>query len=174
MYSILATADNDSLLQGQSTILHAITDTTLTVHWTPSAGMNNPNSFNPPVSPEHTTTYTVSILDSAGCPKTSSITIYVRSIKCNAEDIFVPNTFTPDGDGKNDMLFVRGNEISELFFAVYNRWGQLLFQTTDITKGWDGTFKGMKVDPAVFAWYIKAKCYNGSEMKKQGNVTLIR
>jgi hypothetical protein len=49
-----------------------------------------------------------------------------------------------------------------------------VFETKDIHKGWDGTYKEMKADPAVFAWYLTAKCYNGSEIKKQGNTTLIR
>ena len=95
-------------------------------------------------------------------------------MKCNDLNVFVPNTFTPNGDNEDDVLFVRSNELIELYFAVYNRWGQLVFETTDITKGWDGMYKGMKADPAVFAWYLHAKCYNGDEIKKKGNTTLIR
>lgn len=171
---LTATVDDDTLDQGQSTIIHAITDTTLQITWSPSAGLSNPSSFNPIATPEHTTTYTVTITNSAGCAVTAAVTIYVVSMKCNTEDVFVPNTFTPNNDGQNDILFVRGNELTELYFGVYNRWGELVFETTDITKGWDGIYKGMKVDPAVFAWYLKAKCYNGNELKKQGNVTLIR
>ncbi len=174
LYSISASASPDTILQGQTSILHAHTDTTLTVTWTPAAGMNNSHLFNPTVSPETTTVYTVSILDSAGCPKTAEVTVYVKSIKCNASDIFVPNTFTPNGDGSNDVLYVRGNEIKEVYFAVYNRFGQMVFETRDLTKGWDGFYNGMKEDPAVFAWYINAKCFNGDEVKKKGNVTLIR
>jgi gliding motility-associated-like protein len=61
-----------------------------------------------------------------------------------------------------------------LYFAVYDRWGELMFETTDINVGWDGTYKKIKSDPAVFAWYLRAKCYNGEEIKRKGNVTLIR
>ena len=166
--------DDDTLDQGQSTTIHAITDTTLQVTWTPSVGLSNSNSFNPIATPESTTTYTVTISNSAGCVVSATVTIYVISMKCNTADVFVPNTFTPNGDGQNDVLFVRGNELTELYFAVYNRWGEMVFETTDITKGWDGIFKGMQVDPAVFAWYLKAKCYSGNELEKKGNVTLIR
>jgi len=172
--SLSAITDKDTILEGQSTVIHAITDTTLTILWSPAASLNDPNSFNPAASPIVTTTYTVTIADSSGCAKSATVTIYVKSIKCNAEDIFVPNTFTPNGDGKNDVLYVRGNEIKELYFAVYNRWGELLFQTTDLKKGWDGTYKSRSADPAVFAWYLKAKCFSGYEVKKKGNVTLIR
>jgi gliding motility-associated-like protein len=172
LYSIVATADKDSLFHGESTILHAITDSVVKVTWLASSGVKITDSANVIVTPETTTTYTVSILESSGCPKSAILTIYV--IECDPATIFVPNTFTPNGDGKNDILYVRGNEITELYFAVYNRWGQLVFETTDITKGWNGIYNGIKADPAVFAWYLRGKCFNGEMLEKKGNVTLIR
>lgn len=174
IYAISASSDDDTIAEGQSTTLHAITDSILTVNWSPSADMSNPNSFNPSVSPTVTTTYYVSILDSAGCPKRDSVTVYVVSQKCEDEDVFVPNTFTPNGDGINDFLFVRGNNVKKIYFAVYNRRGELIFETNTITKGWDGMYQGRKSDPDVFAWYIKATCYSDLELEKKGNVTLIR
>lgn len=174
IYPLTVTADQDSLLEGESTVLHAITDTNFVVNWTPAGGLSDPHSHNPVATPLQTTTYTASILDSAGCPKLVSITIYVQSNQCKTQDIFVPNTFTPNGDGQNDILYVRSNVIQELYFAVYNRWGELVYETTDITKGWNGIYKGMKADPAVFAWYLRAKCFNGDEIKAKGNTTLIR
>lgn len=174
IYSLSATADSDTIGQGSSTVIHAITDTNFTVHWTPIEGVSNSISFNPTVSPSETTTYTVSIMDSTGCPRTASITIYVVSMQCRPDDVFVPNTFTPNNDGENDVLYVRSNAVSELYFAVYNRWGQMMFETKDISKGWDGFYNGMKVDPAVFAWYLRARCFNGDEIRKKGNTTLIR
>lgn len=173
-FPLSATADNDSIFSGSSTVIHAITDTTLAIIWTPTTGVSNPSSFNPTVSPTTTTTYTVTIVDSSGCPKYATITIYVLSTQCDPTDVFVPNTFTPNGDGQNDILYVRGNMITEMYFAVYNRWGELVFETTKQNVGWDGTYKGMKADPAVFAWYLRAKCYNGEELKRQGNTTIIR
>jgi gliding motility-associated-like protein len=174
VYTLTATTSADTIGEGTSTTIHAISNSNSSVHWTPTTGINNPNSLNPVVSPEETTTYTVSILDSTGCPKTASVTVYVVSMKCSTDNVFVPNTFTPNGDGENDVLYVRSNDIDDLYFAVYNRWGQMVFETTDITKGWDGTYNGMKADPAVFAWYLRAKCFNGNELKRKGNTTLIR
>lgn len=173
-FLLSATADDDTLSAGETTIIHAITDTTLTIIWSPASSLSNPSSFNPIASPTQTTTYTVTIIDSLGCPKTATVTIYVVSMQCDPADVFVPNTFTPNGDGQNDILYVRGNMITEMYFAVYNRWGELVFETTKQNVGWDGTYKGMKADPAVFAWYLRAKCYNGDELKKQGNTTVIR
>lgn len=174
VYPLSVTADHDSIMQGENTTLHAVTDTNFTVIWTPQAGLSNAHAHNPVATPNETTTYTASILDSAGCPQRVSITIYVLNSHCNPTEVFVPNTFTPNGDGENDILYVRSNAVEELYFAVYNRWGQMVFETNDIKKGWDGTYNGMKADPAVFAWYLHAKCFNGDEMNKKGNTTLIR
>jgi gliding motility-associated-like protein len=175
LYTITASADKDTLLQGQSTTIRVHTDSTLLVHWQASSGVNLPPYFNVPVEPETSTTYTVSILENvAGCAESALVSIFIHPKECDAANVFVPNTFTPNGDGKNDVLFVRGNLITELYFAVYNRWGQLVFETTDINKGWSGIYNNMKADPAVFAWYLKAKCFNGETLEKKGNVTLIR
>ncbi|MES2591257.1 MAG: PKD-like domain-containing protein [Bacteroidota bacterium] len=174
LYTIVASTDTDTLIEGESTTIHAITDSTLDVYWSPAISLNNSTSFNPIATPEITTTYTVSILDSVGCPKTGSVTIYVMSKECDPADVFVPNTFTPNGDGNNDVLYVRGKELRTLYFAVYNRRGELIFETTDITKGWDGVYKEKKSDPDIFAWYLSGECFNGDKMKSKGNVTLIR
>lgn len=173
-FPLTATVDDDTIGAGSTTIIHAITDTTIAILWSPAATLSNPNAYNPIASPQTTTTYTVTIVDSAGCPKTATVTVYVMSMECDPADVFVPNTFTPDSDGNNDVLYVRGNEITSLYFAVYNRWGELVFETTDLKKGWNGMYKGAKADPAVFAWYLKAKCFSGNQMEKKGNVTLIR
>lgn len=169
-----ATADRDTIVNGETTNIHALTDKALKVHWLPTTGVENPNAYDTKVSPTTTTTYTVMINDSTGCTKMDTVTIYVVSNECEQANIFVPNTFTPNGDGQNDVLYARSNVVTTIYFAVYNRWGELMFETTDLKKGWDGVYKGMKADPAVFAWYVKGKCYNGKEFFKKGNVTLIR
>ena len=174
LYTIDATADNDTIVEGESTTLHALTDTSLVVIWNPSSEVSNQNNLNPSVSPATTTTFVVSILDSVGCPRMDSITVYVVSNKCEEESVFVPNTFTPNGDGKNDILYVRGNTLKKIYFAVYNRRGELIFETEDINKGWDGTYAGKVADPDVFAWYLRATCFSNAELTSKGNVTIIR
>lgn len=173
-FPLFVKVDKDTLLEGESTMLHAITDTTLTVNWNPDKTLSSTTVYNPIATPAKTTTYTVVISDSSGCNKQEQVTIYVFPSKCTTQNVFVPNTFSPNGDGKNDILYVRSNALLELYFAVYDRWGELMFETTDINVGWDGTYKKIKSDPAVFAWYLRAKCYNGEEIKRKGNVTLIR
>jgi gliding motility-associated-like protein len=172
--ALAATADKDTLLSGEFTKIHALVDTTLKILWSPVTGVENPNAYTTKVTPKVTTTYTVTIIDSMGCSRTASVTIYVINMECGQDAAFVPNTFTPNSDGKNDVLYVRSNNLTDAYFAVYNRWGELIFETRDLSKGWDGTYKGVKVDPAVFAWYLKGTCNNGNEFFKKGNVTVIK
>ena len=100
--------------------------------------------------------------------------VVVLLTPCKESNIFIPNAFSPNNDGKNDVLFVRGNYITKLYFAVYDRWGQKVFETKDMSKGWDGTFKGKRIDPAVFGYYLEGECEGGDKFFKKGNVTLLR
>lgn len=169
-----ATADKDTITSGESTKIHAFVDTTLKILWSPETDLENPTTYTTNVTPKVTTTYTVTILDSIGCARTASVTVYVISTACDQSIAFVPNTFTPNSDGKNDLLYVRSNDLTEIYFAIYNRWGEMVFETKDLRRGWDGTYKGMRVDPAVFAWYLKGICNNGNKFFKKGNVTILR
>jgi len=100
--------------------------------------------------------------------------VEVRELICDEPDIFVPNTFTPNGDGQNDILFVRGRNIASLEFLVFDRWGELVFTTNDAAHGWDGTFQGRPVDPAVFVYHLTAYCLDGQRYFTKGNVTVVR
>ena len=114
-------------------------------------------------------------IDPHGCVfPVSSVTIYVIAPDCNENTVFVPNTFTPNGDGRNDVLYARSAFVTELYFTVYDRWGQQVFATNDINKGWDGIFNGKPCNPDVFGYYLTFKCNDGRESFKKGNVTLIR
>ncbi|HMR42869.1 MAG TPA: gliding motility-associated C-terminal domain-containing protein, partial [Saprospiraceae bacterium] len=84
------------------------------------------------------------------------------------------NAFTPNDDDVNDVLFVRGLFIDEVYFAVYNRWGEKVFESNALADGWDGTYKGKKVDPDVYGYYLRVKCFNGQDFFKKGNVSVLR
>lgn len=104
--------------------------------------------------------------------------VSVTCLNCDSvppdNNIFIPDAFSPNGDGNNDKLFVRGNNIQELYFAVYDRWGEKVFETTDKNNGWDGTYKGSTLSNAVFVYYCKGKYTDGLEFKQKGDVTLVR
>lgn len=109
-----------------------------------------------------------------GCKKSDTIYIYVKEIVCGEPDIFIPNAFTPNADNTNDNLYVRGNNIEEFVFRIYDRWGELMFETSDQSVGWDGTYKGKECDPAVYDYYFEATCIDQEKFFKKGNITLIR
>lgn len=164
--------NNDTIFKGDFTQLN-VTPNGYNYNWTPGESLNNPNSQFPNASPTETTTYIVSI-NGNGCSKTDTVIVYVREIICDEPYIFVPNAFTPDGDGINDILYVRGHPNSEIVFRVYDRWGELVFESFEINFGWNGIFNGKESDPAVFDYYLEVLCPGDETFFKKGNVTLIR
>jgi gliding motility-associated-like protein len=86
----------------------------------------------------------------------------------------VPNAFSPNGDGKNEILFVKGFGVETLIFRVYNRWGQLVFETNDLNKGWNGEYKGVAQEQDVYVFELDVVFENKETFKKKGNITLIR
>ena len=88
--------------------------------------------------------------------------------------VYVPNVFSPNGDGFNDILMVRGKAVAEMQFIIYDRWGEKVFETTDINAGWDGTYKGEPMNLAVFVYMLTGKYKNGEAIDEKGNFTLLR
>jgi gliding motility-associated-like protein len=142
--------------------------------WAPSSDMTTPNQPNTIVTPDTTTTYTVTVTDTYGCVKSDTVTIAVQPITCSTPFVFIPNSFTPNGDGVNDVLYVRSDILEECYFVVYNRWGEKIFETRDNTFGWDGTFHGQECPRATYDWYFKGTCKDGDETEMKGSVTLLR
>jgi gliding motility-associated-like protein len=145
-----------------------------TYAWAPSAGLSCTNCINPVASPTVTTTYTVTITDSANCVSIDSVTIIVNE-ECGT--VYVPTAFSPNGDKENDMLFVRGGCITDLDFIVYDRWGNKIFETQNQSIGWDGTYKGQPMNTGTYVYYLQAiTSKNGvpGNVTKKGNVTLVR
>ena len=169
-----ATVDKDSILKGEGTTLH-VTPATWNVQWSPAQYVNDPLSVNPVATPPVTTQFAVTLqANSSNCVSSDTVTIWVYDVQCNEKDIYIPNVFTPNTDGKNDILYVRGNNIKELYFTIYDRWGEKVFETTDQNKGWNGEYKNMSADPAVFVYYLKVKCAGEKEFFTKGNITVIR
>ena len=171
---VVAWADNYVVYNDESTIIRTIDGDNYTYNWAPTETLNDYTLQNPTASPKVTTMYTVTVTDEYGCKNIDTVLITVKELICGEPYIYVPNAFTPNGDGKNDILYAYGDIIDELYFAVYDRWGELMFETEDISKGWDGTYMGKKLDPAVFVYYIKAICRDKETFIKRGNVTLLR
>lgn len=128
------------------------------------------------IHPSHlykrTGTYKVCLVarSAEGCTDTAC-----KTVSADIQTLLdVPNAFSPNGDGANDILFVRGGAIETLNFKIFNRWGQLVFESSSLEVGWDGTFNGKDAEMDAYGYVVTATFIDGSSTRKQGNVTLLR
>lgn len=145
--------------------------------WTPSDSLSCADCPNPMVRPYATTTYTLKALSDYGCSDSDDVTIVVF---CDQSQLFIPNTFTPNGDGQNDYFFPQGNGVSKIkSMIIYNRWGQKVYEKTNFDvnvreQGWDGTLNGSELSPDTYVYVIEANCDNGEVVFWKGDVTIIK
>jgi gliding motility-associated-like protein len=143
--------------------------------WSPATALNNPEIPNPVAVYDgslESVRYQVVVNNEAGCTDTTYV--QVRIFKTEPR-IFVPSAFTPNGDNNNDIFRPIAAGISRIeFFRVFNRWGELVFSTTENGKGWDGRIKGQEQASGTYVWVVKGIDYTGKEFFAKGTVTLIR
>lgn len=138
--------------------------------WFPPLGLSNADVSNPSISPKVNTRYVVNGRNEAGCFAIDSVDVLVM----NDGYIKLPNAFTP-GSRNNGTFKIIKRGIADLkTFAVYNRWGTKVFETSDINQGWDGTFNGEAQPVGAYVYTVEAVSAAGNRITKQGNVTLIR
>lgn len=171
----LGVAPDFEILKGDSAFLDNSTGLFDTIIWEPAAGLTCTDCASPWAMPDSTTTYTVTVIDSLGCTNTKTVLVTVVE-KCDPEQIFVGNGFTPNGDGVNDIAFARLQGLKRLVvFRIFDRWGDLVFETNDPLIGWDGKNSGGKqLNSGVYVYIVEAECYSGSILTKTGNVTIIK
>ncbi|WP_176112877.1 PKD domain-containing protein [Sediminibacterium ginsengisoli] len=155
--------------------LRAISATGRSFLWTPSYGLNNASIANPVAvltSESDLIKYKVRATDLNGCYGEDELTVTVYK---TLPEIFIPSAFTPNGDGRNDLLRPLTAGISQLiYFRIYNRWGQLVFSTSELGKGWDGTFDGVKQPSGTYVYMAEALDYTGRNLSRKGTCVLIR
>ncbi len=145
----------------------------LSYTWTPGADLSCTNCAFPTSTSTNNVTYTVSIRDALGCfTSTNTYKIIVEP----KSTVDVPTAFTPNGDGINDIIYVDGWGIKKLkFFRIFNRWGQLLFESNDIKIGWDGTFNGVPQNMETYVYQVSCETYIDKDaVLKTGSFKLIR
>ena len=167
-----------SICPGDSTLLVVIPSggTDYSYEWEPAGSLSNPFDSTTYAFPVETTTYIVTVTaTNTNCTATSEVTVAVMSGECVEPYIFVPKAFTPNNDGNNDFFRVRGVNIKEIYFVVFDRWGEKVYETNDPAHtGWDGTFNGRELTPDAYGWYLRATCGNGAVYESKGNVTLLK
>lgn len=152
-------------------------DDIVKVEWWPVNYLNCVDCLTPTTSPKTSINYTVTATNNYGCKALDEINI---KMVCESGVTWLPNTFTPNNDGQNDIFYVRGKGIKTIkSFRIYNRWGQLVFERSnfgveDPTSGWDGKVNGVAVNPDVFVYVAEMVCDTNEDFTLKGNVMLLR
>ncbi|MGZ5286284.1 MAG: PKD domain-containing protein, partial [Flavisolibacter sp.] len=145
--------------------------------WTPDETLNCNDCPQPIASPKFNTNYTVAFVDSNGCRNTGQVQIVVI---CKDANVFIPNTFSPNGDGSNDVFYVRGRGLDRVkSLRIFNRWGEVVFEqqqfpVNDPAFGWNGKYKGNKPIPDVYVYQVEVFCDNSQLIRFEGNIALIQ
>lgn len=146
--------------------------------WTPAdSTLTCSDCPRPIATPVVTTTYSVSASTIEGCTGYASVTI---KLLCQSDQVFIPNTFTPNGDGNNDRFYVSGKGLGLIKrMAIYNRWGELVHEAYNVypnnpAVGWDGTFRGEVLAPDVYIYVLDVVCSTGEPFTFRGDISLVR
>lgn len=154
---------------GESTFLNGMGE--IGYFWTPSQGLSDTTIADPEAMPLITTEYILSTFSEENCEASDSVRIIVE----NVFEVIIPTAFTPNGDGLHDNIGIKTRGLETLYtFAIFNRWGQKVFETNDQNQRWDGTFNQNPQELGVYVYYIRAEKFLGGEFIAQGNITLIR
>lgn len=166
-----------TIVNGKTTVLVASGKNISSFLWMPGESLSCDKCADPVASPQRTTTYTVVVYTDKKCTDTDDVLVRVI---CDQSQVFIPNSFTPNGDGANDVFYPRGTGIDNVkTFRIYNRWGEIVYERNaininDKTNGWDGTFKGQPLPPDIFVYFIEATCMSGELLQWKGDISIVR
>jgi gliding motility-associated-like protein len=164
------------VLPGAFVQLKADTTHARSIGWDPASDLSCEACIDPGVTVYNTVTYTATVYNH-GCKAMDDITI---TVSCDANNIFMANTFTPNNDGNNDIFFPQTPGFDKIkLFRVYNRWGQMLheasnFNSNDPKFGWDGSYNGTPQSPDVYVYYLETSCPDGERVFKKGDISLLK
>ncbi|HMC99013.1 MAG TPA: gliding motility-associated C-terminal domain-containing protein, partial [Ferruginibacter sp.] len=147
------------------------------VTWTPTESIIANHSPSIRVQPKVTTDYLIEVRNPGGCKTKDRVTVHVL---CNGANVFIPNSFSPNNDGMNDVFYPRGTGLFRIkSMRIFNRWGELIyeknaFMPNDASSGWNGTHEGRQLNPDVYVYTIEIVCDNNNTLTFKGNISLIQ
>lgn len=170
--SNLNAGSDQTITQGNATVLSAFAGSgTGDFIWQPFELVNCFSCATTNTTPlQETTTFVVYYEESGGCQVSDTVTVFVEE----SLGFGIPNSFSPNDDGTNDVLYVRGNNITRMHLMLFNRYGEKVFETKDQLEGWDGTINGRQLDAGVFGYHLEVFQSDGSRNMVKGDVTLVR
>lgn len=172
--NIDAAVDKPIIYRGEQVQLSATQGQGYSYNWTPADLVSNASIYNPVSSPVQTTLYTVIVSNNNQCRTQDTVTVQVIQYECIPSSIYIPSAFSPNGDGVNDTFKVRTATLKSMHLEVYDRWGHKVFETDNITDGWNGTYKGQPAPFDAYGYYFFGECLQGEKISLKGNVTLLR
>ncbi|MEO5647240.1 MAG: PKD domain-containing protein, partial [Chitinophagaceae bacterium] len=177
-YPTVDAGADKTISSGQNiTLVPVISNDVNNVLWSPASGISSSQYPGIIAKPMATTEYMVEVTNEGNCKKSDKVTVFVT---CNNANVFIPNTFSPNGDGGNDIFYIRGSGLFRVkLFRIFNRWGELIFEkaninANDVSGGWNGIFKGQILSPDVFVYTADILCDNNTTLILKGNVTLVQ
>jgi len=169
-FELSSWASTTSILEGESVVLNA--SGAQNYSWTPSQDLSCPSCPSTNATPDITTQYIVTGTLDNGCTDQDTLLITVTQV-CGA--VYVPTICSPAAqDTEDQRICVYGNCIAECLFVIYNRWGEVVFETTDQQQCWDGTHRGQALPGDVFAYKLQVRLQDGTSLVKSGNINLLR
>jgi gliding motility-associated-like protein len=159
------------------TLTGTYSNNVISYNWTPVATLDCSTCPQPVTNTKFNTKYTVSVVDSNSCTASKDVQV---NVICKGATIFLPNSFSPNGDGANDVFYPRGTGLDRVkSLRVFNRWGQVVFEQTNFPInnsgfGWDGRYKGIKALPDVYVYQVEIFCENSEIIRLEGNIALIQ
>lgn len=172
--AVRATAEKDTFYFGEEIQLNGSPSDGFFHYWTPGRFLSDSTSGSPIAKPKTAMEYTYIVTDRdlPECSFQDTVVLTPYEIICGEPEVFLPTAFTPNGDGLNEVLFLRGRNVKDMELAIYDRWGKLMFETNDQSVGWDGTYNGVPVEPAVFVYYYEVFCIDDQRIFRKGNITI--
>ncbi len=171
---LMAQATPPSILLGNSSQLTATFPSPVTYEWGPGNTLSNSNSSSAIATPPVTTDYTITITASSGCTQVATVRVLVLDPRCEDPFVFFPTGFSPNDDGENDLLKLESRFVDRVYWVIFNRWGEKLYEATQLDAAWDGTYKGEPQPAETYGFYYRVRCLNGAVTERKGNVTLVR
>ena len=162
----------DSITLGDTVayILQHNADTIVNYFWQPDSWLSCNDCENAIAIPQESITYTLTITDSNACEAINSASIFIKPKKA----WYIPNIFSPNADGINDVLYAYIKGIKKMTFNIYNRWGENVFTSIDPLMGWDGYYKGKEAEVGVYTYSIHVIYWDNEPVKTKGSITLVR
>lgn len=170
IYEVNPFAGNDTILaRGQPMVMQGSGGDIYS--WQPSDGLSDASIARPVLNYNKDISFVLRVANQQGCFGFDTVSVKYYT----GPEMYIPNAFSPNGDGQNDRFrFIPVGIVTYRFFRIFNRWGQEIYSSTDFRSGWDGTYRGMPAPVDNYVWILQGTDFNGREIQKKGTVMLVR